>query len=149
MRIYPDTSFLVSWIYRPDVHNAKAWVWFSRHKKEEWILSNWSRFETVNTLRNLCIRTGGPKPEAVEASRRYFRHLLQHGPFSEERVDWPEVIRDCNQISSALAWKIPARSADVLHVAIIEQINPDIFVSADGDQLALAKARGFQTASFI
>ena len=35
-----------------------------------------------------------------------------------------------------------------LHIAIIEQINPDIFVSGDQRQLAVATARGFMVARF-
>jgi hypothetical protein len=35
-----------------------------------------------------------------------------------------------------------------LHVAILEQVNPDLFVSGDNDQLALATARGFRSVRF-
>jgi hypothetical protein len=36
-------------------------------------------------------------------------------------------------------------SVDVLHVALLEQINPDLFLTRDKDQGALANARGFET----
>jgi hypothetical protein len=39
--------------------------------------------------------------------------------------------------------------SDTLDVAMLEQINPNLFVSGDADQIALAKARGFKAASFI
>jgi hypothetical protein len=35
MTIYPDASFLVSWLYKPDPLNAKARTWFSRHQADE------------------------------------------------------------------------------------------------------------------
>ena len=35
------------------------------------------------------------------------------------------------------------RAADVLHVALLEEINPDLFVTRDKDQHALAVARAF------
>jgi hypothetical protein len=60
-----------------------------------------------------------------------------------------EALRDANQISAGFATRLKARSADTLHIAILEQINPDTFVSGDRDQVALAKARGFQAVSFI
>lgn len=63
-------------------------------------------------------------------------------------VNWDEVLKDAHQISAAFGAKFKARSADALHVAILEQVNPDIFVSGDKDQLVLATARGFRTASF-
>ena len=128
MRIYADPSFLVAWLYSGDVNNRKARSWFANHQSAHWILSDWSRFETLNTLRGLCLRTNGPRPELVEALRRFFNHLLYHGPFENDRVDWPEVIRDSNQISAGFAARMKARSADTLHIAILEQINPDLFV---------------------
>jgi len=149
VRIYADSSFLVSWLYSADKQNRKARTWFSAHQSADWILSDWSRLETLNSLRSLCLQNPGPKPERMEALRRYFNHLLHHGSFDYERLDWQEVIRDCNQISAGFAARMKARSADILHVAILEQVNPDIFVSGDKDQIALAKARGFRAVSFI
>lgn len=149
MRIYADPSFLVSWLYSADTQNRKARTWFAAHQTADWILSDWSRFETLNSLRSLCLQTSGPKPEQIEALRRYFNHLTDHGPFDCERVDWHEVLRDCNLISAGFANRLKARAADTLHIAILEQINPDIFVSGDRDQIALAKVRGFQSVSFL
>jgi predicted nucleic acid-binding protein len=149
MRIYPDSSFLVSWLCSADKLNRKARTWFSAHQEDEWLLSDWSQFETLNSLRSLCLQTHGPKLVRIEATRRYFKHLLYHGPFEYERVDWQEALRDCNQISAGFAARMKARSADTLHVALLEQVNPDLFVSGDRDQIALAKARGFRAVSFI
>jgi hypothetical protein len=42
-----------------------------------------------------------------------------------------------------LAVRFKARAADVLHVAILEQASPDLFVTFDHDQAALATQRGF------
>ena len=47
-------------------------------------------------------------------------------------------------LSASLAARQKARSADTLHVAILEQINPDLFVSMDADQVSLALRRGFK-----
>jgi hypothetical protein len=35
------------------------------------------------------------------------------------------------------------RSADTLHVALLEQLGPDLFVTRDKDRFDLAQARGF------
>jgi predicted nucleic acid-binding protein len=149
MTIYPDASFLVSWLYKPDPLNAKARLWFSRHQTDDFILSDWSRFETINTLRDLCLRPHPPRQKLIEALRRYFSHLLQVGPFELAAVDWDEVLRDAHQISAGFAPRLKVRSADVLHVAILEQLNPDLFVSGDKDQLTLATARGFRSVRFF
>jgi predicted nucleic acid-binding protein len=148
MTIYPDASFLVSWLYTPDPLNAHARVWFSRHQADDFIISEWSRFETINTLRDLCLRPHPPRRELIEALRLYFSRLLQVGPFELRAVDWDEVLKDAHQISAGFAARLKARSADTLHVAILEQLNPDLFVSGDQDQLALAAARGFRSARF-
>jgi predicted nucleic acid-binding protein len=148
MTIYPDASFLVSWLYKPDPLNAKARVWFAKHQGDDFLISDWSRFETITTLRDLCLRPHPPKQELIEALRRYFSHLLQAGPFEFAAVDWDEVLQDAHQISAGFAARLKARSADALHVAILEQISPDLFVSGDKDQLALATARGFSAERF-
>jgi hypothetical protein len=146
--IYPDASFLVSWLYKPDPLNAKARGWFANHQTDDFLVSDWARFEAINTLRDLCLRPHPPKAELIEALRRYFSHLLQVGPFESAAVDWDEVLKDAHQISAGFAARIKARSADILHVGILEQINPDLFVSGDKDQLTLATARGFRSVSF-
>jgi len=148
MTIYPDASFLVSWLYKPDPFNAKARLWFARHQADDFLISDWSRFETINTLRDLCLRPHPPRQELIEALRRYFSHLLQVGPLEFTAVDWDVVLKDAYQISAGFASRLKARSADALHVAILEQLNPDLFVSGDKDQLRLATARGFRSARF-
>lgn len=148
MTIYPDASFLVSWLYKPDPLNAQARAWFTSHQAEDFLVSDWARFETINTLRSLCLRPRAPKLDLVEGLRRYFSRLIQAGPFDLVAVNWEEALQDAHQISAGFASRFKARSSDVLHVAMLEQINPDLFVSGDKDQLILATARGFRSARF-
>lgn len=148
MTIYPDASFLVSWLYKPDPLNAKARAWFASHQSDDFLVSDWAQFETVNTLRDLCLRPRPPKLDLIEALRRYFSRLLQVGPFDLVAVDWEEALQDARQISAGVVGRHKARSADVLHVAMLEQINPDLFVSGDKDQIILATARGFRSVCF-
>ena len=35
MTIYPDASFLVSWLYKPDPLNPKARIWFASHQADD------------------------------------------------------------------------------------------------------------------
>jgi predicted nucleic acid-binding protein len=143
MTIYPDTSLLVSLLYGKDQQHAKAMRWFRANQSAQWLISAWTEFETVNSLRSLCLRSGGPSPEVAESLRRWFKHLFTQGPFFRERIEWNQVIVDAHQVSASFAARYKARSADTLHLAILEQINPDIFVSMDGNQVALAVRRGF------
>lgn len=88
MTVYLDSSFLVSWLYKPDPLNGKARNWFLRHDRDDLLISDWARLETVNTLRDLLLRPRPPKPELIEGLRRYFTHLLRVGPFEFTAVDW-------------------------------------------------------------
>jgi len=65
------------------------------------------------------------------------------GQFAIEDTSLGEAIQEANQMSAAHGCALRMRSADVLHVALLEQINPDLFVTRDKDQHALAKARAF------
>lgn len=143
MRIYADTSFLVSLLYPPDVGHAAAANVFRHNVGAEWQTSEWTQFETFNALRQLCRKNPGPPPEIPEALRRYFKHLHTAGQFVFSETDLVEALRECQQLSAAHGTTIPMRAADVLHVALLEQINPDLFVTRDKAQYDLATARAF------
>ena len=64
------------------------------------------------------------------------------------RIYWLDAIADCHQISAAFGTRLKCRAADTLHVALLEQVNPDIFVSGDQEQVDLASARGYQAVCF-
>ncbi|MGA2853136.1 MAG: PIN domain-containing protein [Verrucomicrobiota bacterium] len=143
MRIYADTSFLVALLYPPDAGHDAAMAEFKKHFNAEWITSDWSQFETGNSLRQLCVQNQKLNPDVPEALRRYFKHLHRVGPFSLNMVDWQELLKDSHQISAACGNSIVARSADLLHVAALEQITPDLFITRDKKQHELAVARAF------
>ncbi len=148
MTIYPDSSFLLSWLAGGDKYHPQAQAWYQAHIHDQWLITPWAEFETINSLRQLCLRPNGPSPYRIEAIRAYFRHLFQAGPLERRAVDWLVVLAGCHEISSAYAPRMKARAADTVHVAMLELILPDVFVSGDFDQLALAQARGFHCEDF-
>jgi hypothetical protein len=107
------------------------------------ITSPWSQFETINTLRQLCLHRPGPDRKVIEAIRLLFKHWHRNGPFHLERLSLDDALVDCAKISAAYGATFRMRSADTFHVALLEQLNPDLFVTRDRDQLDLARARGF------
>lgn len=143
MRIYADTSFLVSFLYLGDIAHAGARGAFRQHASDDWLTSSWSQIETINSLRQLCL--AGADAPRIEAMARFFKHLHRAGPFELIETSCEDAFRDCQQLSAAFGSQMRMRSADVLHVALLEQINPDLFLTRDKDQGALAKARGFET----
>jgi len=146
--IYPDTSFLVSFLAGWETHHGLAISWFKAHIAEEWLVTPWAEFETLNALRQMCREPNGPSPSRVEAVRRYWRHLFRAGPFVRRSVDWLATMAACQELSAAFSVRQRMRSADTLHVALLDQILPDLFVTADGDQHALALARGFNAEKY-
>lgn len=148
MTIYPDTSFLVSFLAGWERHHALAMAWFRPRSEAEWLISPWAEFETLNTLRQMCREPNGPPPNRVEAVRRYWRHLFRAGPFVRRPVDWLATMAGCQELSAAFSVRQRMRSADTLHIAILDQILPDLFVTSDDDQHALALARGFESEKY-
>ena len=144
MTIYADTSFLVSYLYPRDPRHATAAHFFRVQPADAvWLTYTWSQFETINTLRQLCLQKPGPTPPVIEAIRLPFKHWHKKGPFRLDRVDFDDALTDSRTMSAAFGASLRMRSADTLHIAILEQLNPDAFVTRDSDQCALARRRGF------
>lgn len=145
MRIYADPSFLVSLLFPTDAGHAAAKAVFLAHPGAAWLTSEWSQFETVNSLRQLCRKYTALAREVPEGLRRYFKHLHRAGQFEFQETDLLEAVRDGQQYSTAHGCTLTMRGADVLHVALLEQLNPDLFVTRDRHQHALALARAFRS----
>lgn len=143
MRIYADTSFLVALLCRTDKAHTGSRNFFIAHASDEWLTSSWSLFETRNAIRQLCLMSGGISPEQAEAVLRLFRHWHRQGNFVAVAANLNETAREAQQLSAMHATTLRMRAADVVHIALLEEINPDLFVTRDKDQHALALARAF------
>jgi predicted nucleic acid-binding protein len=143
MKIYADTSFLVSLLYQPDLAHGAASAFFLSQPEAEWVTSDWLQFETANSLRQLCLKPGGPGTAMMEGVRRLLKRWHERGNFVRAEVELSEALIECQQLSTAFGNSMRMRSADVLHVALLEQINPDLFVTRDTEQFKLAHQRAF------
>lgn len=143
MRIYADTSFVVALLCRTDKAHPATRSFFLANASDEWLTSSWSLFETRNAIRQLCLMPAGISPEQAESVLRLFRHWHQRGIFKAVATNLSEAANEAQQLSATHATSLRMRSADVLHIALLEQINPDLFVTRDKDQHALALARAF------
>jgi predicted nucleic acid-binding protein len=143
LKIYADTSFLVALLYRPDRRHPAVRQCFQNQTGAEWVNSSWSLFETANTLRQLSLSRPGPAASTMEACRRLLKHWHDRGSFRTASVQIEDALFECQRLSAAYATGMRMRAADVLHVALLEQIEHDLFVTGDHDQHALAKAHGY------
>lgn len=146
--IYADTSFMVAARVRRDTRHTSALDFYEAKQDDEWLWSPWHRVEVFNSIRQLVRH-----PEAARRLRPPEAKALIHqletdvrlGYFTHMEADWRDVLRTANEISIASGFEIPARAADLLHVAYAKELAADLFVSFDNDQLALAKASGLKT----
>lgn len=145
MTIYADTSFLVSLLYSKEKHHAAARGFFLNQPGAEWLTSQWSRHETVNSLRQLCRDSAGPTPPQIEAVRRMFKHLHKRGPFLKIDADMESAVTESERISTMFGTQLKMRSADVLHIGILDELQAELFVTRDKDQFALAQAMNFKS----
>lgn len=145
MTIYADSSFLVSLLYSKERHHAAARAFFLNQPGAEWLTSQWSRLETVNSLRQLCRDQSGPTPPQIEAVRRMFKHLHKRGPFLKIDADMESATVESERISTMFSTQLKMRSADVLHVGILDELQADLFVTRDKDQFALAQAMNYKS----
>lgn len=143
MRIYADTSFLVELLYPGARQHASTRKFYLSQPNAEWITSDWSQFETINAIRQLCMQNPGIKTELAESLRRLFKHWHRHSNFTHADTNSAEAISEAQETSAAHGTKLRMRSADALHVALLEQIEHDLFVTRDKDQFALAMKRAF------
>jgi predicted nucleic acid-binding protein len=144
--IYADTSFLISFLYAGDLNHGKARQFFRSHGADTWLISAWSQYETVNALRSLCLAPNGPKPAFIAGVCQLFKRLQRDALFTYSDTDWDDAFREANRLSAAVASHIKSRAGDSLHVALLAQLKPDLFVTFDKDQSVLAARRGFRTA---
>jgi predicted nucleic acid-binding protein len=144
VRIYSDTSFLVSVLNDNEVNHASSLSFFLQHLQADWLISSWLQFEANNSVRQLVLQKVRSK-EKAEASRRLLKNWNKRGLIQFEETDLSEAVIEAEQISAAEGTNLQMRSADVLHVALLEQINPDLFVTRDKAQHKLAVARAFKS----
>jgi hypothetical protein len=134
---------LVSLLYPGALTHAQTKAFFLSRSSDDWLTSQWSRFETVNALRQLCRDAAGPKPPVIEAIRRLFKYWHRRGPFMEWDADLELALQESNQISTSMATVEKMRSADVLHLGMMLELQPGLFVTRDEDQHQLALSIGF------
>lgn len=145
--IYADTSFLLAARLRRDNFHKVALDYYEAQQDEVWLWSPWHRVEVFNSIRQL-VRHPDParRLSAAEAKALIYRIEtdVRLGYFTHLEPDWRDVLRTANETSIAHGYNLACRAADLLHVAYANELAARVFVSFDGDQLALAKASGLK-----
>ena len=141
MRIYADTSFLVS-LYSPDVHSTRAVAQMAR-LRGALLMTQLGELELCNALELRVFRKEATATETRRALTQFEEHL-RGGVFELEAVPGT-VYERARQITRKHTAILGLRTLDILHVAAALLLLADRFWTFDQRQFELAKAEGLRT----
>ena len=135
MRIYTDTSFLVS-LYSPDANSAAA-VRAVKASAGERFVTILGELELLNAFGLRVFRKEVSEAQA-QSSLSDFEKDLRDGLFQLRGLPDP-VFERARQLSRQTTAKLGTRAADVLHVAAALELGADYLYSFDHHQRKLAQ----------
>ena len=134
MRIYADTSFLIS-LYSPDVNSAPA-ARIMRTAEGERLVTTFGELEVVNALQLRVFRKEVSIAQA-QAALKDFEGDLRDGVFQLRSL--PELVFErARELSRQSTARLGTRTADLLHVAAALELEADYLYSFDEQQRKLA-----------
>ena len=140
MRVYADTSFLVS-LYSPDVHSARAVSQITR-LRGALLLTPLGELELINALELRIFRKDATETEIRRAQAKFEEHV-RGGVFELQGV--PETVYEhARQIARKRTAMLGQRTLDILHVASALLLRAERFWTFDRRQSELAKAEGMR-----
>ncbi len=137
MRVYADTSFLVS-LYTPDANSGVA----ARRirGRDVFLLTSFGEVELTNAIELRLFRRELTASE-VKLALAAIESDLREGVFSQIPVP-AAMYEKARQLARSHTAKIGARTLDVLHVAAALVLKADAFYTFDRRQSDLGKAVG-------
>ena len=135
MIAYADTGFLVS-LYGRDDHSTAARALVS--SKPVFILTALGEAEFTNALELRVFRKEWRQREARSVHELFLQHQAA-GIFRAQSLT-PEVWEKAQLLSRRYSAKLGTRTLDLLHVASVLILKPDVFYTFDKRQHRLAKA---------
>lgn len=141
MRIYADTSFLVS-LYSPDVHSARAAGQMAR-LRGALLLTSLGELELTNALELRIFRKEATETEIRRAQAKFEEHA-RGGVFALEAVP-ATVYERARQITRKRTATLGLRTLDILHVASALLLRAERFWTFHQRQSELAKTEGMRT----
>jgi predicted nucleic acid-binding protein len=140
MRVYPDSSFLLS-LYSVDAHSEAA-VTLAKQHQPVFCLTPFSEAEFINAV-ELGVFVKRYTAREARAVREHFSSHMRSGVFSVS--DLPsEAWTFARTLSRRYTAKLGTRSLDVLHVAVARALNAEALFTFDQRQARLARAQGLR-----
>ena len=141
MRVYADTSFLVS-LYSPDVHSTRAVAQMAQLRGAV-LMTQLGELELTNALELRVFRKEATPTEIRRALSKFEEHT-RGGVFELEPVP-ATVYERARQIARKQTAILGLRTLDILHVASALLLQAQRFWTFDQRQSELAKAEGMRT----
>lgn len=135
MRIYVDTSFLIS-LYSLDANSVAA-AQVMEASKNMHLVSTLTELEGINALELRVFRKEISRAQA-KSSLRDFQKDLSLGVFQLIRLP-EEAFQRAQQISRQTTARFGTRTADLLHIAAALELKVDSLYSFDRQQRKLAQ----------
>lgn len=140
MKVYADTSFLVS-LYYLDAHSAEAERRIQR-AAPSLFLTPFTELELSNALQ-LRIFRGEASPAEIRASASVLENDIRSGVFTP--VPMPaEIYQVARRMSARKTSTLGVRTLDILHVACATLLKADRFWTFDARQTQLARSEGLR-----
>ena len=141
MRIYVDTSFLVS-LYAIDSNSSSA-IALMASSPGQHIISTFGELEALNALQLRVFRKEITSQQA-NASWRDLQSDVRNGVLAVRALP-DQVFERAYALSLKTAARLGTRSADLLHVAAALEMEADCLYSFDRQQRKLAQAVRLKT----
>ena len=150
MRGYFDSGFLFKLYWREP--NSPAALAKLQKFHPPLVMSRFNEIEMLHVARRktwMAGPGGGPQMTTAQfqAGLSLFEQGLQSGVFARLEVDYDEVFDVASDLSRKFGQIIPVKTADLLHVAMME-FGFDEFVTADKQQYDFAIRAGY-SATFL
>lgn len=145
MNHFPDTSFLCS-IYRAQVHSPRADAYLAALdgplRVSTLLLLEFRQSVRLQTRLHAIDATRGFSKTEGTAMLQDLQSDLNSGVLEIVPVEWADVHRLAETLSSKHTESHGHRLADILHVATALHLGAKVFLTFDTDQHDLAKAEG-------
>jgi predicted nucleic acid-binding protein len=138
--IYLDTSALLK-LYIHEDHSETVQKWIER-QDDPLPVWDWQQIEMYNALR---LKVFWGDISAAQANRliQLFGQRLHRGQYFYPEIDRAELRASFQELSRE-TMRLGCRIMDILHVACAMQIEPEVFVTFDARQRALARHAGLR-----
>ena len=143
MIVYPDTSFLVSFLNEDDANHKTAREQAGRHKTGDFVICEVHLLELPAAVRAAVHRSPGAVPPHI--ARRVinrFDRAVNGKLFSRKPLDLADSVGMTRALGEAHGWSVRHTTFDLWHLAAAWSLSAGVFLTFDARQGGIAKRLG-------